>query len=268
MGGKKAHPVPRPWYWMEGDNILPVGVWKGYDWPSVRRGRQVYTEVFAPCHPLCGYTFDHFQAFMTKEEIKALAANYEIVDENPDADGSEIKRKGKTTDKLPSPYPNSQAARFANGGAEPPDLRTIVFGREEGPDYVFALLTGYHWGNSEFFPYPPFLPPLKPGQFFNPYFKGGVLAMPPPLSDGMLEYEDGTPATVCQMSKDVVNFLRWCAEPEYEERRVNYWKFTSTVVLMGLLFNHQAFKWTAAHTFRRTRFRYWNKAAWGGFDAR
>lgn len=44
--------------------------------------------------------------------------------------------------------------------------------------------------------------------------------MPPPLSDGMVDYEDGTPATVSQMAKDVVNFLRWTAESEYDDRRV------------------------------------------------
>ena len=103
MVGKACHAVNRPWYWNEGD---PLGVWKSFDWPAVRRGRQVYTEVFAPCHPLSGFTFNHLQAFMTKEEIKALAANYDILDETPADDGSPVTRPGKATDRLPSPYPN------------------------------------------------------------------------------------------------------------------------------------------------------------------
>jgi ubiquinol-cytochrome c reductase cytochrome c1 subunit len=227
----------------------------------------VYTEVFAPCHPLSKFTFNHLQSFMTKEEIKKLASNYDILDENPADDGTPVIRKGKPTDYLPSPYPNQKAARFANGGAEPPDLRTIVFGREEGPDYVFALLTGYHW-NGDIFPVPSWVPERKAGQFFNPYFKGGVLAMPPPLSDGMLDYEDGTPATTSQMAKDVVNFLRWAAEPEYDERRLWFWKCATTCSIMLVMLAHQAQKNTAWKTFSRVRFRYWNKAAWGGPDLR
>ena len=43
--------------------------------------------------------------------------------------------------------------------------------------------------------------------------------MPPPLSDGVVTYQDGTPATVDQMAKDVVVFLQWAAEPEMEQRK-------------------------------------------------
>ena len=38
--------------------------------------------------------------------------------------------------------------------------------------------------------------------------------MPVPLIDDLLEYSDGTPATVEQMSLDVTHFLNWAAEPE------------------------------------------------------
>jgi ubiquinol-cytochrome c reductase cytochrome c1 subunit len=57
------------------------------------------------------------------------------------------------------------------------------------------------------------------GQYYNPYFPGHQLAMPVPLSDGQVTYEDGTEASVDQMSKDVVNFLQWVAEPEMESRK-------------------------------------------------
>lgn len=39
------------------------------------------------------------------------------------------------------------------------------------------------------------------------------------LFDGLVEYEDGTPATTSQMAKDVVEFLNWTAEPEMDERK-------------------------------------------------
>lgn len=257
MGGgnaKKAHPCKRDWYWEKDD---PLGVWKGYDWKSVRRGRQVYTEVFAPCHPLQRLTFNHFQAFMTKEEIKKLASNYEVTDANPDAEGNLFTRPGKATDWLPAPYPNQRAAAAANNGAAPPDLRTIVFGVEGGCDYVFSLLTGYKW--NEYMETPPWLGTLKAGQFFNPYFKGGILAMPPPLSDGMLDYEDGTPCTTSQMAKDVVNFLRWSVEPEFDERRTIWWKGITTIGLAFLLSSHMAQKAYSWKHYSRNTYRYWKK---------
>ena len=39
------------------------------------------------------------------------------------------------------------------------------------------------------------------------------------LYDGLVEYEDGTPATTSQMAKDVVEFLNWTAEPEMDTRK-------------------------------------------------
>ena len=255
MGGKKVHPIDREFYWEKND---PLGIFRGMDWPAIRRGRQVYTEVFAPCHPLIKLTFNHFQQFMTKEEIKKLAASYDIVDANPDDEGNPVTRQGKPTDYLPAPYPNQKAAQFANGGAEPPELRTVYFGREGHGSYIFALLTGYHWGG-DLFPIPPFAPELKPGQYWNPYFKGCVLAMPPPLSDGMVEYEDGTPATTSQMAKDVINFLRWTAEPEYDDRRIAWWKCTATSGLMLVALFHVCQKQANWRIYQRIKYRYWKK---------
>lgn len=255
MGGHRAHPIERDWYWLKDDYFM---VWKGLDWNSVRRGRQVYTEVFAPCHALPKMTFNHFQSFMTKEEIKALAQSYEIVDSEPDKTGEYQPRPGKTTDFLPAPYPNQQAAAFANNGAAPPNLRTIAFGVEGGIDYIFSLLTGYKW-DGEYLERPPWAPEVKPGQFWNPYFKGGVLAMPPPLSDGLLDYEDGTPCTTSQMAKDVCAFLRWCVEPEFDERRICYWKCAITWGLGTLMFMHYAQKNMGWRIYNRLTFRYWKK---------
>jgi len=43
--------------------------------------------------------------------------------------------------------------------------------------------------------------------------------MAPPLSNGQVEYDDGTPASISQMGKDVATFLCWAAEPEHDERK-------------------------------------------------
>jgi ubiquinol-cytochrome c reductase cytochrome c1 subunit len=154
-----------------------------------------------------------FSYFMTDAEIKELAAKKQISNDEPEEDGTYSMRPMKPADQLPKPYQNEREARYANGGALPPDLSNIVRSRHDGENYVYALLQGYKED------LPAGMPPLRPGQFFNPYFPGGVIGMPPPLSDDMLEYEDGTPATVAQMSKDVSQFLEFVFEPKADETK-------------------------------------------------
>lgn len=61
----------------------------------------------------------------TEEETKAMAAEIEVVD-GPNDEGEMFTRPGKLSDRFPQPYSNEQAARFANGGAYPPDLSLIT----------------------------------------------------------------------------------------------------------------------------------------------
>jgi len=147
----------------------------------------------------------------TKEQAAALAKSIEV-DDGPDEKGEMFKRPGALTDHMPRPYANDNFARFANNGALPPDLSLIVKGRPAGVDYIFSLLTGY--GRP-----PPAGIKVREGMSYNPYFPGGLLAMPAPLTDGQVDFEDGTPATVSQMAKDVAVFLHWCSEPEADERK-------------------------------------------------
>ena len=53
--------------------------------------------------------------------------------------------------------------------------------------------------------------------------------MAQPLYDEMVEYTDGTEATISQMSYDVANFLAWSAEPTMEERK------SLGLIVMGFL---------------------------------
>lgn len=66
----------------------------------------------------------------------------------------------------------------------------------------------------------PFGVEIGAGQYYNPYFPGGKIGMDQQLTDGKLEYDDGTPATASQMAKDVAEFLVWTAEPDHNDRRV------------------------------------------------
>ena len=74
-------------------------------------------------------------------------------------------------------------------------------------NYIFSLLTGYCDAPAGY--------DLPEGKNFNPYFVGSAIGMGAPLYDEIIEYEDGTPATMSQLAKDVATFLAWTAMPEH-----------------------------------------------------
>ncbi|XP_057772930.1 cytochrome c1-2, heme protein, mitochondrial-like isoform X2 [Salvia miltiorrhiza] len=213
------------------------GILSSYDHASIRRGHQVYQQVCASCHSMSLISYrDLVGVAYTEEETKAMAAEIEVAD-GPNDEGEMFTRPGKLSDRFPQPYPNEQAARFANGGAYPPDLSLITKARHNGQNYVFALLTGYHD--------PPAGVMIREGLHYNPYFPGGAIAMPKMLNDGAVEYEDGTPATEAQMGKDVVTFLSWAAEPEMEERKLMgfKWIFVLSLALIQAGY-YRRLKWS------------------------
>lgn len=183
-----------------------------HDIPSARRGYEVYRQVCATCHSMKQLHFRHLvNQLYPEKRVKQIAMSYDVID-GPNDEGEMFERPGILTDAFPSPYPNEEAGRYANGGALPPDLSVYTSAKHEGCDYIFSLLTGYRE--------PPAGVELRSGLYYNTYFPGGALSMPPPLSDGAVEFEDGTPATCSQMAKDVVQFLCWASEPTHDERKV------------------------------------------------
>jgi len=194
--------------------------WQAFDHASIRRGHKVFSQVCSTCHSLNLVRFRNLvDVCYTEAEAKEIAAELEYTD-GPDETGEMFTRPGKLTDAFPKPYANKKQAASINGGAVPPDLSLITKARHDGTNYLFSLLTGYKDAPAGI--------QLREGQYYNPYFAGGAIAMPPPLTDGQVEYEDKTPSTVSQMAKDVTTFLAWASEPETEERRV----FCGKVVLM------------------------------------
>lgn len=179
------------------------------DVQAAQRGFQVYKQVCSACHSMNLVTYRNLSALgFSEAEIKAVAAEKPIPD--LDDNGQVIQRPAKPSDHFPPPYPNEAASRAANRGAYPPDLSLIVKARHHGPDYVYSLLTGFST--------PPASKAAVEGKSYNPYFPGHWISMPPPLNEGVLSYQDGTPATVDQMARDVVVFLQWAAEPEMQQR--------------------------------------------------
>ncbi|WP_297327234.1 cytochrome c1 [uncultured Bartonella sp.] len=201
-----------------------------YDRAQLQRGLKVYKEVCSTCHSLKYVSFHDLKALgYNDEQIKAFARTYDISD-GPNSEGEMFVRKGVPTDYFPSPFLNSEAAKFANNGANPGDLSLMAKARavslpfpafiadiftnynEAGPDYITALLTGY----SD----PPEGTEIADGNWYNPYFGSGTtLAMAPPLSDGVVAYDDGTEETVENYARDISAFLMWTADPHMEIRK-------------------------------------------------
>lgn len=171
----------------------------------------VYKQVCSTCHSLERIKFRNLVGnVLTEDETRAVAASVDVTD-GPDEYGEFFQRPGKLPDGLPKPYANDNAARFANGGALPPDLSLINKARGAREDYIFSLLTGYRDA--------PAGVNLRQGLYYNPYFPGGAIAMAQALNDGQVDYDDGTEASISQMAKDVATFLAWASEPENDERK-------------------------------------------------
>jgi ubiquinol-cytochrome c reductase cytochrome c1 subunit len=182
------------------------------DKQAAQRGFQVYKEVCAACHALKRLSYRNLEAIgFSEAEVKAIAADHMVTD-GPDDNGEMFERPARPSDHFVPPYPNEKASRAANGGAYPPDLSLIAKARPDGSNYIYSLLTGYHDAPADF--------KLNEGMHYNPYFPGRQIAMPQPLSDGQVDYQDGTHASIDQMSSDVTNFLQWAAEPEMERRKL------------------------------------------------
>lgn len=187
------------------------GIFGTFDRQAAQRGAQVYLEVCSTCHSNHNLYYRNLKDIgFSEAEIKQLAQKYTVKD-GPNVEGEMFDRPALPSDRFVSPYPNEEAARTANNGAYPVDLSLIIKARQDGPNYVFSLLSGYQEAPANV--------KLTPGLYYNPYFEGGQIAMPIPLTEGQVTFSDGTPATVEQMAKDVVVFLQWAAEPEMEHRK-------------------------------------------------
>jgi ubiquinol-cytochrome c reductase cytochrome b/c1 subunit len=227
-----------------------AGPFGSFDAGQLQRGFKVYREVCSVCHGLKLIAFrnlaDPGGPGFTTAQAQAVAAEYKVQD-GPNDQGEMYERPGRLADYFPSPFPNDQAAR-ARYNAVPPDLSVIAKARgiergfpnwvfdlitqyqEQGPDYVTALQQGYE-------DKPPAGFSLPPGSFYNKYYPGHAIAMPPPLSNGRVDYTDGAPATVEQYAKDISAFLMWTAEPHLVQRkRVGMQVFIFLLVLAGLLY--------------------------------
>ncbi len=204
------------------------GIFGTFERDKLQRGFKVYQEVCASCHSLKYISFRNLTEIgFTNEEAKFIASQA-TVPGGIDDEGESFERSGRLSDPLPRPFPNDNAARAANGGALPPDLSLITKNRNYGPNYLFALLTGYVD--------PPDGYELSPGMSYNEWFPGHQIAMAAPLSDEIVDYPDGTKATIAQMAEDITHFLHWAANPELEERHSLGFQVLIFLTLLTVLF--------------------------------
>jgi cytochrome c1 len=249
------------------------GFFGRFDQNQLQRGFQVYKETCAQCHGIARIDFRNLAQpggpVFNEDAVKGLAATYEVQD-GPNDDGKMFKRPGRLSDKVPPPYANEKEARSIHNGAYPPDLSLIARARgleyhgslyahpfhllkdmvagyqEGGADYVYALLTGYVEKPADF--------KMADGMNYNRAFAGHQISMPPPLQEGAIKtdgkpvFQDGTPATVDQMARDVVAFLSWTSDPKHDQRkRMGLLVMLYLLVTAVLLYFAKKRIWKSAH---------------------
>lgn len=255
--GERINPPAETWSFS--------GPFGKFDQAQLQRGFKVVKEVCASCHSMNLIKLRNLAQpggpGFTASQVAALAATYTVTD-GPNEAGEMFERPGRPADAFPAPFPNEQAARAASGGALPPDMSVLAKARtyergfprfvfdiftqyqEQGPDYITALLRGYTEP-------PAGHAPLLPGQYYNTYMPGHLIAMPPPLSDGQVEYPKGpdgkspVPETVAQYAKDVSAFMVWMAEPHLEARkRTGMQVMLFLIIFAGLLYYTKKKVWS------------------------
>lgn len=200
------------------------GIFGKYDKAAVQRGFQVYKEVCSTCHSLNLLYYRNLEDLgYTQAQVKALAAQY-TVEDGPNDDGDMFERPARPSDHFHAPFKNEKAARAANGGALPPDMSLLANARKGGPDYIYAILTGYGQAPADV--------KMQPGLNWNAAFAGNQIAMPQPLTDGAVTFTDGTSNSLQQEARDVAQFLDWASNPDMEHRKAMGLK----VILFMLIF--------------------------------
>jgi len=237
-----------------------AGPFGKYDEAQLQRGFKIYREVCSSCHSLNLLSFRNLAEpggpGFSEAEVAQIASEYMIKD--LDDKGADIERPGRPADHFPAPFPNALAAAAANSVA-PPDMSTLAKARtyqrgfpwfifdivtqyqEQGPDYIAAIVQGYKDPPPKGFS-------LPSGAHYNEYFPGHAIAMPPPLTAGQVKYDDGSPETLEQYSKDIAAFLMWAAEPHMLARkRIGFQVIVFLIVLSGLLYFTKKKVWADVH---------------------
>ena len=216
------------------------GIFGTFDRSSLQRGYQVYLEVCSGCHSIQHLSYRNLSEKggpeFSVEEAKAIASQFEVED-GPNSDGEMFMRSGRLSDNFVKPYPNIEASTAANGGAYPPDMSVLAKARTGGADYIYSLLMGYEEVPAGF--------ELDDGVYYNKYMAGNKIKMSEPISDGVVEFSDGTQPTKAQIAKDVTTFLVWAAEPHLEsQHKMGFKAIIYLIILITLVYMSKQKVWS------------------------
>jgi ubiquinol-cytochrome c reductase cytochrome b/c1 subunit len=238
-----------------------AGPFGTYDRAQLQRGFKVYHDVCQNCHSLKLLSFRNLAQpggpGFTEAQAEAIASEYRVKELNDQ--GEMAERPARLADNFPPPFENDAQARQVTGGALPPDMSVLAKARgyergfpkfvfdifvpyqEAGPDHIVAILKGYTD--------PPAGVSLPAGTQFNTAFPAPhFIGMRKPLTDGQVDYTDGSPQTVDQYARDVAAFMMWAAEPHLEARkRLGFQVLVFLLVFSGLLYFTKKKVWAEVH---------------------
>ncbi|MGL5010367.1 MAG: cytochrome c1 [Paracoccaceae bacterium] len=221
------------------------GIFGTYDQMQLQRGLQVFTEVCAACHGLEHVAIrtlaDEGGPMLPEDQVRQYATDFPVYDEDSnrhlyDPATGEF-RPLVPTDHFPvhnlasPPAPDLSLMAKKRAGFHGPYGTGMnqLFKGMGGAEYIHAILMGYED--------PPACAPEDFDGYYNKAFpNGGIpdeckdehghatiegswIAMPPPISDDLVSYADGTAATADQISMDISAFLMWTAEPKLDARK-------------------------------------------------
>ncbi|MDP3862076.1 MAG: cytochrome c1 [Phaeovulum sp.] len=206
-----------------------------YDEAQLRRGFQVFNEVCASCHGMKYVPIrslgDEGGPAIPADQLRDYAATLSIID----------KESGEERPRIPADmFPT------VVGDGMGPDLSVIAKGRAGfhgpyglginqllkgmgGAEYIYSVLVGYEEA-------PACAPDDAEGYYNVAFTAGGVpdackdakgvstvagtwIAMPQMITDDVVTYADGTPASAHQVAEDISAFLMWAAEPKLAARK-------------------------------------------------
>ncbi len=218
-----------------------------FDQAQLRRGFQVFSEVCSACHGMKYVAIRSLADAGGPQLDAAYVREYAAgLDPVMDAETGE-ERNRKETDFFPIRTGDGMGpdlslmtkARVGFSGPYGTGINQLLRGIG-GPEYTHAILTHFEEN-------PECAPDGVDGYYYNTAFAVGAIpdscknehgvstvpgswiAMPEPLSDDLVTYEDGTAATRDQMAEDVTVFLTWAAEPKMMARK--QMGFTAVILL-------------------------------------
>jgi len=220
------------------------GFFGKFDRASLQRGYQVYAEVCSACHSMKYLSYRNLAEAggpeFSEEQAKVIASQYEVTD-GPNNDGEMFTRPARLSDNFVGSFANKEEAKAANGGSYPPDMSVLVKARKGDANYIYSLLLGYDDPPSDF--------TLDEGVYYNTFMSGNKIKMAKPLSESLVQYSDGTPATEEQMAKDVTTFLAWAAEPHLEARhKLGFRTVTYLIIITILVYFSMKKVWSRIET--------------------